>query len=195
MPFQVTIKPSGHTFAAADSETILDGALREGFNIAYGCRDGACGSCKGKVLDGTVEYGDYSDSALPDDDKAKGYALFCQAKPLSDVTIECREISALKDIPVRTLPCRVQKLEKLAPDVMMLHLRLPASERLQFLAGQYVDILTRNGLRRSLSIANAPHDDAVNLGHVERLLPLLAACVPERRGAWAGVRKIGRAHV
>ena len=81
MPFQVTIKPSGHTFAAADGETILDGALREGFNIAYGCRDGACGSCKGKVLDGTVDYGDYSDSALPEDDKAKGYALFCQAKP------------------------------------------------------------------------------------------------------------------
>jgi CDP-4-dehydro-6-deoxyglucose reductase len=158
---QITIKPGNHVFAVAGDETILDGALREGFNIAYGCRNGACGSCKGRVLDGRVDYGAYQASALPDVDKKNGYALFCQAKPLTDVVIECREISAIKDIQVRTLPCRVQKLQRLAPDVMMIHLRLPANERLQFLAGQYIDILTKSGLRRSLSIANAPHDDAV----------------------------------
>ena len=166
MPRQVTIKPSNHTFVAADGETILDGALREGFNIAYGCRDGACGSCKGKVLEGTVDYGAHQASALTDAEKKAGYALFCQAIPLSDVAIECREISALKDIPVRKLPCRVQKLERLAPDVMMLHLKMPVSERLQYLAGQYVDILTKGGLRRSLSLANAPHDDAVLQFHL-----------------------------
>ncbi len=161
MPRQITIKPSNHRFAVDGNETILDGALREGFNIAYGCRNGACGSCKGKVLDGRVDYGVYQASALSDTDRKQGYALFCQAKPLTDVVIECREISAIKDIQVRTLPCRVQKLERLAPDVMMIHLRLPANERLQFLAGQYIDIITKSGLRRSLSIANAPHDDAV----------------------------------
>lgn len=161
MPRQVTIKPSNHVFSVADDETILDAALREGFNIAYGCRNGACGSCKGKVLQGSVDYGSHQESALSDADKKQGYALFCQAKPVSDVVIECREISAIKDIPVRTLPCRVQKLERLAPDVTMIHLRLPASERLQFLAGQYIDILTKSGMRRSLSLANAPHDDAL----------------------------------
>jgi CDP-4-dehydro-6-deoxyglucose reductase len=161
MTFQVTIKPSDHHFSISPDESILDAALREGFPIAYGCRDGACGSCKGKVVEGRVDYGEYSESALSDEEKERGYALFCQAKPLGDVVIECREISAIKDIPVRTLPCRVQKLEKLAPDVMMIHLRLPANERLQFLAGQYIDILTRSGLRRSLSLANAPHDDSV----------------------------------
>ena len=161
MPCQVTIKPSNHVFTVSGDETILDGALREGFNIAYGCRNGACGSCKGKLLDGTVDYGSYNNSALLDTDKKNGYALFCQAKPLTDVVIECREISAIKDIQVRTLPCRVQKLERLAPDVTMIHLSLPANERLQFLAGQYIDILTKSGLRRSLSIANAPHDDDV----------------------------------
>ena len=140
MPHQVTIKPSNHVFTAADGETILDGALREGFNIAYGCRDGACGSCKGKLLEGRVDYGAYQSSALLDTEKTSGYALFCQAKPLSDITIECREISALKEIQVRTLPCRVQKLQRLAPDVMMLQLKLPASERLQFLAGHRVVI-------------------------------------------------------
>ena len=166
MPHQVTIKPSNHVFTAADGETILDSALREGFNIAYGCRDGACGSCKGKLLEGRVDYGAYQSSALLDTEKTSGYALFCQAKPLSDITIECREISALKEIQVRTLPCRVQKLQRLAPDVMMLQLKLPASERLQFLAGQYVDLLTKGGLRRSLSLANAPHDDAVLQFHL-----------------------------
>ena len=161
MPRQVTIKPSNHHFTVSGDETILDGALREGFNIAYGCRNGACGSCKGKLIEGSVDYGSYNNSALLDSEKKNGYALFCQAKPLTDVAIECREISAIKDIQVRTLPCRVQKLERLAPDVMMIHLRLPANERLQFLAGQYIDILTKSGLRRSLSIANAPHDDDV----------------------------------
>ena len=161
MPQQVTIQPSGHVYSVNGIETIVDGALREGFNIAYACRNGGCGSCKGKLLQGEVDYGSYSQSALTDAEKQNGYALFCQAKPLTDVVIECREISAVKDIVVRTLPCRVQKLERLAPDVTLIHLRMPANERLQFLAGQYVDILTRSGLRRSLSIANAPHDDEV----------------------------------
>ena len=82
--------------------------------------------------------------------------MFCQARALTDLTIECREIRAVKDIQVRTLPCRVQTMEKLAPDVMRIYLKLPANERLQFLAGQYLDILMKGGLRRSLSMANAP---------------------------------------
>jgi CDP-4-dehydro-6-deoxyglucose reductase len=161
MTCQVTIKPSNHSYSVSGYETILDGALREGFNIAYACRNGACGSCKGKLLEGKVDYGEYNQGALSDEDKANGYALFCQAKPLTDVVVECREVDALKDIPVRILPCRVQKLERGGPDVMMIQLRLPGSERLMFLAGQYIDILTKTGLRRSLSLANAPHDDAV----------------------------------
>ncbi|HJQ63850.1 MAG TPA: CDP-6-deoxy-delta-3,4-glucoseen reductase, partial [Burkholderiales bacterium] len=147
-------------FSASEGETILESALREGFVIAYGCRNGACGTCKGRVLEGEVDYGIYQEHALPDEEKRRGHALFCQARPRGDLVIECREISAVRDIPIKTLPCRVQKMERLAPDVMALHLRLPASERLQFLAGQYIDILMKDGKRRSLSMANAPHDDA-----------------------------------
>ena len=161
MPHRITIKPSNHSFEAQDDETVLEGALREGFIIAYGCRNGACGTCKGKILEGAVDYGAYQDTTLTDADKAQGYALFCQAKPLGDLVIECREVSAVKDIQVRTLPCRVNNMDKLAPDVMRIRLKLPAQERLQFLAGQYVDILMRGGMRRSLSMANAPHDDAL----------------------------------
>lgn len=160
MPHRITIKPSNHSFSAEDDETVLESALREGFVIAYGCRNGACGTCKGRVLEGRVDHGVYQAHALREEDKKSGHALFCQARPLSDLVIECREISAVRDIPIKTLPCRVQKMERLAPDVMMLHLRLPASERLQFLAGQYIDILMKDGKRRSLSMANAPHNDA-----------------------------------
>ncbi len=161
MPNQVTLKPSDHVFTVRAGESILDAALREGFVISYGCRNGACGTCKGKVLSGEVDYGSYQTSALSDSEKRAGFALFCQAQPRSDVVIECREVGATKDIQIRTLPARVQKMEHLAADIMLVELKLPASERLQFLAGQYIDILLKDGSRRSFSMANAPHDDAV----------------------------------
>jgi CDP-4-dehydro-6-deoxyglucose reductase len=161
MSYRITIKPSNNTFDAPAGDTVLESALREGLVLAYSCRNGACGTCKGKVLEGRVDYGTYQEDTLPESDKQQGLALFCQAKPLTDLVIECREISAVKDIQVRTLPCRVQKMEKLASDVMRIQLKLPANERLQFLAGQYLDILMRGGMRRSLSMANAPHDDAL----------------------------------
>jgi CDP-4-dehydro-6-deoxyglucose reductase len=161
MAHRVTISPSNHQFQVEDDESVLEAALREGFVIAYGCRNGACGTCKGKVVEGRVDYGKHQAETLTDAEKAQGFALFCQAKPLSDLTIECREISAVKDIQVRTLPCRVQTIERLAPDVTRLRLKLPANERLLFLAGQYIDILLRGGIRRSLSMANPPHDDGL----------------------------------
>ncbi|ARU30515.1 CDP-6-deoxy-delta-3,4-glucoseen reductase [Sulfuriferula sp. AH1] len=166
MSHQITIQPSGHTLLAEDHETILAAALREGFMLPYGCRNGACGSCKGKVLSGDIDYGEFQSSALTDADIAAGKALFCVACATSDVTIECREVGAAKDIQIKTLPCRVHKLEKLGHDVMGMHLKLPANERMQFLAGQYIDILLKNGKRRSFSLANAPHDDALLQLHV-----------------------------
>ncbi len=160
MPFQVTIQPSGHQFNVIDDETILEAALREGFSLPYGCRNGACGSCKGKVLAGSLDYGTYQDNALTPEERAQGRALFCRARPLSALTIEAKEIGAAKDIVTKTLPCRVEKLEKRADDVMVMKIKLPANERLQFLAGQYIDFLLRDGKSRSYSLANPPHDDA-----------------------------------
>ncbi len=159
MTHQVTIQPSNHSFTVNEGETVLEAALREGIIIAYGCRNGACGSCKGKLVSGSLDYGTYEEHALPEAERAAGMALFCQARPLTDLVVECREIAGVKDMPIKMLPCRVQKMDLLAPDVMRLRLKLPANERLQFLAGQYMDILLRNGTRRSFSMANPPHDD------------------------------------
>ena len=162
MPHRVTIKSSGHAFTVNDGETVLAGALREGLIIAYSCRSGTCGTCKGKLLEGRIDYGTYQEQAMSEAEKAAGMALFCQAKPHTDLLIECREIgSAAKGIQIKLLPARVVKMERLAPDVMLLELKLPANEKLPFLAGQYIDLLLRQGTRRSFSMANAPHDDAL----------------------------------
>lgn len=168
MPHQITIKPSGHVFFAQPGETVLQAALREGYSLPYGCRNGACGTCKGKIIQGKVDFGSHNDSTLTEIEKQAGMALFCCAVPLSELVIECREIGAIKDIKIKTLPCRVQKLERVASDVMIISLKLPANERLQFLAGQYIDILMKDGKRRSYSLANAPHDDELLQLHVRK---------------------------
>ena len=103
----VTLQPSGHTFQVEEGETLLTAALRQGFVLPYGCRNGACGSCKGRLIAGELDYGSYQLKALTDLEKSQGKVLFCQAKPLSDVTLEARTVGTAKDIPVRTLPCRV----------------------------------------------------------------------------------------
>jgi CDP-4-dehydro-6-deoxyglucose reductase, E3 len=167
---KVTVQPSGQTFDVEAGEAVLTAALRQGVMLPYGCKNGACGSCKGKIVSGAVDYGHYHARVLTEEERAHGKALFCQAKPLgAELVIECRTIGAAKDIAVKLLPCRVQKLEKVADDVMILQLKLPANERLQFLAGQYIDFLLKGGERRSFSMANAPHsDDLVEL-HVRQV--------------------------
>lgn len=165
----VTLQPSGHQFQVEEGEAVLAAALRQGLVLPYGCRNGACGSCKGKILSGSVNYGVYQHKVLTDDEKAQGKALFCQAKPLSDLVLEAHTIGAAKDIQIKKLPCRVQKMERLADDVMVLHLKLPASEKLIFLAGQYIEFLLKDGSRRSFSMANAPHDAGLVELHVRHV--------------------------
>jgi CDP-4-dehydro-6-deoxyglucose reductase len=169
MTYQVTIQPSGHQFSVKPNETLLGAALNAGFSLPYGCRNGACGACKGKVLAGSVDYGTHQDSALTHEDKLKGLALFCCAKATSDLTIEAKEVGAAKDIPIKTLPCRVERMEKLADDVMALWLKLPSNERLQFLPGQYLDFLLKDGKRRSFSLANSPEEDSLLELHIRHV--------------------------
>lgn len=169
MSFRVHVEPSGHEFVTDEGETILAASLRHGLALPYSCRSGLCGACKGKILRGSVDYGEYEEKALSAQDRASGKALFCQARPLTDLVVEAHEVTAAEGIPIKTLPCRVVRLERLADDVMAVYLRLPQSERLQFLAGQYIDILLRGGARRSFSLANAPHDDELLQIHVRRV--------------------------
>jgi CDP-4-dehydro-6-deoxyglucose reductase len=169
MAFKITIKPSNHDFPAEAGETILEAGLKHGFVLPYGCRNGVCGACKGRVLEGAVDHGNHQSMMLSESEKAEGMALFCCAIPKSDLAIECREMNAVRDFPVKTMPCRVEKMERVAEDVMVLYLKLPANERLQFMAGQYIDVLQKEGKPRSFSLANAPHDDEFLQLHVRNI--------------------------
>ena len=169
MPHQITIKPSGHSFACADEETVLAAAMRADLMIPYGCRNGACGTCKSHLLEGTVDYGRYQPGTLTEAEKRQGYALLCLARPQSDITVEVREVRKAGDIRIRKLPCRIEKIDKVASDVAIVSLKLPANERLQYLAGQYIDFLLRDGRRRSFSIATAPEDDALLDLHIRHV--------------------------
>ena len=170
MNCKVRVMPGGPEFTVQAGESVLDAALRQGVTLPYGCRNGTCGSCKGKVVAGRVEYGDTPPVALTEEERARGLALFCQARPVDDLNIEAQATS-VGDLPVKKLPARVAKKELLAPDVVRLYLKLPAAVRLQFLAGQYIDFLLPDGRRRSFSLANAPHDDEfieLHLRHVDK---------------------------
>jgi len=166
MPYTVTIQSSGHRFTVEESESVLDAALRQGIMLPYGCRNGTCGSCMGTVASGSVDYPDGPPPALGSRDQANRKALFCQARPASDLDIIVREVDAARDIEVKTFPCRAEKLEYLAHDVIRVYLRLPSSDRMQFLAGQYIDVLIQGHEARAFSIANAPHDDALIELHI-----------------------------
>lgn len=169
MAFRIRIESSGREFLAEANETVLAAALRHGVMLPYSCRSGVCGTCKGKLLSGSVDYGVYESKAMSDAERQQGRALFCQAKPLSDLVIEAREIAAAKDIPIRIMPCRVVAMEKLAHDVMQLSLKLAEGQRLQFLAGQYVDILLSGNKRRSFSLATSPLSDELLQLHIRQV--------------------------
>ncbi|HKO88195.1 MAG TPA: CDP-6-deoxy-delta-3,4-glucoseen reductase [Burkholderiales bacterium] len=169
MSYTVIIQPSGNRFEVAEDETVLHAAIEAGFRIPYGCRAGSCGSCKGKLLAGEIDYGVYQQSALSQDEREAGYCLFCVAKPRSDLSIESREISAAKDIVVKKMPCRVQRLERLTDDVMLVELKLPANEKMNFLAGQYIEFILKDGSRRSFSMANASYENEAVQLHIRQV--------------------------
>jgi CDP-4-dehydro-6-deoxyglucose reductase len=159
MSFKISVPASGHEFFAEENESILDAAIRQGIGLPYGCRNGACGKCSGKVISGETTCDSQALRANAKKEHEAGKVLFCQSRASSDLEIEVREIVKSSDIEIKILPCRVEKMELLTHDVMKLLLKLPETERLQFMAGQYIEILLKDGKRRAFSIANPPHDD------------------------------------
>lgn len=168
--FEVTISNSGTRFTVKEGESVLSAALRQGVMLPYSCKNGTCGSCKGLVESGEVHYPFHPPLALKRADIADSFALFCQAEPIENLVVQVREIEAVRDIPVLKMPARVIEKTLLASNVMRLILRLPKAQRLQFLAGQYLDILLPGGKRRAFSIASPPQEEdelELHVRHVE----------------------------
>ena len=157
MTFTITVQPSGRSFTTETAETILTAAIRSGVGLPYGCKDGACGSCKCKKLEGAVVHGAHQSKALSADEEAAGFVLTCCGVPHSNVVLESRQVTEAGAFAVRKMPVRVARLERLSHDVMGVTLQLPANDVMQYHAGQYIEFILKDGARRSYSMANAPH--------------------------------------
>jgi CDP-4-dehydro-6-deoxyglucose reductase, E3 len=157
LSYNVSVLPSTRSFAVLADEPILTAGIRQGIALPYGCKDGACGSCKCKMLEGKVVHGTHQPKALSAEEEAKGYILTCCAKPQSDIVLESRQVTSADAFPIKRMPSRVILLEKKSHDVMSIKLQLPASDTLQYKAGQYIEFILRDGARRSYSMASAPH--------------------------------------
>ena len=157
MTFQISIQPSGRTFSVEPDEPMLVAGIRQGIGLPYGCKDGACGSCKCKKLEGTVLHGPHQSKALSAEEEANGFVLTCCGVAQSDVVLESRQVTEAGAFPIRKMPARVASLERKSHDVIAIRLQLPANDPFVYHAGQYVEFLLRDGSRRSYSMANAPH--------------------------------------
>ena len=166
---RVTIRPLSRTFAVAAGETVLGAALRAHLNLPHSCKRGSCASCRARLISGEISYPAGPPAALASGAVDPGEVLLCQAVPKSDLVVEARDVRRISDVTTQSLPCRVTALERLAPDVMRVLLRLPAVARFRYLAGQYLDVMLADGRRRSFSIATPPHDAKRLELHVRRV--------------------------
>ncbi len=168
--FLIRIKPSELSFAAGSAETLLAAAIRQGVGLPYGCKDGACGSCKCRKLSGVVQHGAHQSKALSDEEEAAGMVLTCCATALGDVVLESRQVTQTGSFAVKKMPARLSLLERKSEDVMLLRLQLPANETFSYHAGQYLDFLLPDGLRRSYSMACAAQAPGATLElHIRHL--------------------------
>ncbi|MDP3085710.1 MAG: CDP-6-deoxy-delta-3,4-glucoseen reductase [Rubrivivax sp.] len=156
MNFTVTVQPADRSFSVDRDEPILAAAIRQGVGLPYGCRDGACGSCKSRLLEGRVIHGAHQLKALSVAEEDDGFILPCCATPQTDCVVEARSVPGAGEFPVLKMPSRVISIERPSADVAILKLQLPANQNLQFRAGQFVEFILRDGARRSYSMANSP---------------------------------------
>ena len=156
MNLSVTVQPAGRCFEVMRDETMLGAAIRQGVGLPYGCKDGACSSCKSRLLEGRVIHGAHQLKALSVAEEEAGYILTCCATPQTDCVIEQRQVTAAGQFSILKMPVRVSSIERPAPDVALLRLQLPANQAFRYHAGQYVEFILRDGVRRSYSMANAP---------------------------------------
>ena len=168
--FTVTLQSSGRHFPVAPGESVLEAAQRAGIALPYSCRAGVCGSCKAILLSGHCEYPRNPPVALSGTAPSQHAILLCQAVPTENLLIEAREVTSVEDIARRQLDALVTRKWMLAPDVVGLQLQPAAAQaRLQWLPGQYLDVLLDEGRRRPFSIANHPQADGSIELHVRHV--------------------------
>ena len=166
---RVKLFRSARAFETAADETVLDAALRAGLDVPHRCMGGNCGACRARLLEGEVAYPNGRPLGLVGcGDRRWTRAALSGARPQRSRSSRCSRPAAAGALRVKRLPCRVERVERLAHDVMGVYLRLPPAESFDFEPGQYVDVLLSKGRRRSFSIASPPHDARPLELHVRR---------------------------
>jgi NAD(P)H-flavin reductase/ferredoxin len=163
---RVRFEPLGEEIDCGPEETVLDAAFRQGYNLAYGCREGQCSACKCFLQAGDVDLKRYSNFALSDTERANGYALMCRAMPESDLVVELLHFDPDNyrlENAIRDAEATVVEIVELTHDIVGVTLSVPAD--LSWLPGQYLDVHVpgADGQRRSFSIANLPGSGRVEL--------------------------------
>ncbi|MEX0709550.1 MAG: FAD-binding oxidoreductase [Woeseia sp.] len=167
--FRIAIQPGMNNATAKSGETILEAGLRAGVALPYECRNGGCGECMCTVLNGRIDHGAYQPMVLTREMREQGKALMCCAIPLSELEIEVESTELIARKPVRRYTGRVESLDYLSKNVIRLKLSLPGGERIDFTAGQYINIVLDEERRRAFSFANPPHDNELIELHVRRI--------------------------
>ncbi len=170
MKARLRIEPHGRTVDVRQDQTLLDAALSSGLNLPHSCKSGHCASCRARLRSGSIQYPHGRPLGLTANEAATGEILLCQARAASpELVIEARSIARAGEAEIRNLPCRIERRVLLAPDVMQVLLRLPATEQVGFQPGQYLDVLLDGGQRRSFSLACPPHDARLLELHARRV--------------------------
>ncbi len=150
----------GVSFSVEEGQSLLEGALQSTITLPYSCREGRCSACMCKVKQGeTIPL--QEETGLTADQKSQGWILSCVRSLRSDVVLDVEDLTSLNFHKAQTLPCKINKIIRLTDDVVNVHLRLPPTSSFQYNAGQYVDVIGADGVRRSYSIANAPLPDKI----------------------------------
>lgn len=186
MSATVTVQPSGHEFFVEGNDTVLEAALRAGIPLNYGCSNGNCGECKVKLLSGQVKKVHPHDYSLTEVEKGNGDFLMCSYTPVTDIVIEA-SVAGADDIPQQSIPAKVKAVEIINEQVAALHLLAPRSQRLRFLAGQYVT-LSAEGAEGDYYVASCPCEDRHIELHIRRDSRPFARKVFESLGKEAPVR-------
>ncbi len=159
MEYQVTLQNNGQSFMVQENETILDAAIRAGVSLNYGCSSGTCGLCKARVISGNAEEIRPREFVIPESEKLQGHILSCVCAATEDLVIDAMVANSVEDIPLQNLTVKVRKVEQVASEVYRLIVQTPRTNRLRFLAGQYVEIGIKGVGTSRFSIASCPCED------------------------------------
>jgi CDP-4-dehydro-6-deoxyglucose reductase len=144
---------NGVVFECGLDQTILDAARKYNIAIEHSCCSGRCGICIAPVLSGET-FAIKPEESLTLESQGMGNILTCCRVPVTDVSIDVEDLGEIGNIPVRTLPCRINSLKLLNNNVIQVILRVPPNSKFKFVAGQYINLIEK-GIRRSYSLANA----------------------------------------